>query len=180
MPIWELLILSVALAADAATVSLSNTMCYPNMRRRYYILIPFSFAVFQGIMPLIGFFLLRGIEFGRFSKVLIFAIFLFLGGKMLYDALIASKKEDNCPICFTFTILLTQSLTTSIDAFAVGVSFTASGTEPFSAAALIAVVTFIICSLAVKLGNKMRHVLGSKAALIGGILLIALAIKSLI
>ena len=179
MSIWELIVLSIALAADAATVSLSNAMCYPEIKKRYHFFIPLSFAVFQGVMPLLGYFLLRGIDFGRFSKVLIFAIFLFLGGKMLYDALISSKKEESCPLKFTLAMLITQSLTTSIDAFAVGISFSVSETEPFSAAAIIAVITFIICYLIIKLGCKMRHILGSKATLVGGIMLIALAIKAL-
>ena len=179
MPFWELIILSCALATDAATVALCDTMCYPTMRKRYCFFIPFSFAVFQAMMPLIGYFLLRNVNFGVYSKILTFAIFLFLGGKMLYEGLISSKKEEACLTKFTPAILLTQSISTSIDAFAIGVSFAANDVEPFFASTIIGAVTLLICLIAIILGYKVRNLISSKATIIGALLLLALAIKAL-
>ena len=179
MPFWELLILSCALATDAATVALCDTMCYPTMRKRYCLLIPFFFAVFQALMPIIGYFLLRDVNFGVYSKVLTFAIFLFLGGKMLYEGLIGSKKEEQCLAKFTPAILLTQAISTSIDAFAIGVSFAANDVEPFFSSTIIGIVTFIICLVAIILGYKVRNLISSKATIIGAVLLLGLAVKAL-
>ena len=178
MPIWELIILSCALATDAATVALCNTMCYSTMRKRYCLFIPFSFAFFQFLMPVIGFFLLRNINFGPYSKVLTFAIFLFLGGKMLYEGIFGSKDEQ-CKTKFTPAILITQSISTSIDAFAVGVSFAANEVEPFFASTVIGLVTLFICVMAIFLGYKVRNLISSKATIVGAILLLLLAIKAL-
>ena len=180
MSIWESIILAFALSADAATVSLSDTICYPNMRRRYCFTIPFLFGLFQGIMPLIGFFLLRKINFGEYGKILTFAIFLFLGGKMLYDALIGSKKENQCLPRLTPAVVLVQALTTSIDAFTVGVSFAAESIRPFFTSALITAVTFATCLAAINFGKKITGLVNEKSMLIGAVLLILLAFKALI
>ncbi|HBL83740.1 MAG: hypothetical protein A2Y17_08630 [Clostridiales bacterium GWF2_38_85] len=180
MQIWELIILSVALAVDAAAVSISNTMCFSNIRKKHYLLIPLSFAIFQGIMPLLGYYLLYYINFGKFSEIIIFIIFVFLGGKMIFDALFKHEDEKCELIKFTFSILMLQSVSTSIDAFAVGITFVATGINQFFASAVIAVITFIICFIAMHFGTKLRKVLGSKAMLFGGLILIILAIKALI
>ena len=180
MQLWELILLSMALAVDAAAVSISNTMCFCNIRKKHYFIIPLSFALFQGIMPLLGYYLLCYINFGQYSGIIIFAIFAILGGKMIYDAVFKHEDEKCELLKITFKILLIQSISTSIDAFAVGISFAATNTNQFFASAIIAAITFIICFIAMHLGVKLKNIFGSKATLIGGIILLILAIKALI
>jgi putative Mn2+ efflux pump MntP len=76
--------------------------------------------------------------------------------------------------------MIAQAVATSIDAFAVGVSLCASGTSIFTAAPIIGIVTFGCSLLAQALGKVFGSKLGSKAQLLGGVILILIGIKNLL
>ncbi len=71
----------------------------------------------------------------------------------------------------TFRLLLVQAIATSIDALAVGVSFSAMQVNIFVSASLIAATTFIISFIAVYFGHKVGTILNKKAGIFGGLLL---------
>lgn len=104
-----------------------------------------SFAVFQGIMPLIGYFAASAfsVYISTFDHWIALILLVFIGGKMLYEAL-TEKEEVKC-FTLTFKILLLQSVATSIDALAVGVSFSALDVNIVYAVSVIAVTTFLCC-----------------------------------
>ena len=56
MSIWEVVVLALGLSMDAFAVSISNTMCYKGFTTRKMMASSAGFGVFQGIMPIIGFF----------------------------------------------------------------------------------------------------------------------------
>ena len=56
MGIVEILVLGVALSADAFAVTISNTFVYPGETKTRLALMPVLFGLFQGLMPLLGYF----------------------------------------------------------------------------------------------------------------------------
>ena len=181
MGIFEVLLVGLGLSMDAAAVSISNSFAYPGLTQDRNLSIPLAFGLFQGIMPLLGFY--AGNLFADFistyAGIITLLVLGVIGGKMIWDsckgAEDCSKKACNLP----YHILLVQAVATSIDAFAVGVSFCAMKTNIWVAAPVIAATTFFICLLAGFLGKKFGCMLGNKAQLLGGIILVLIGIKAL-
>lgn len=96
-----------------------------------------------------------------------------------YDREGLAKDEETEPKKLTLWILLVQAVATSIDAFAVGVSFAANSANIWQSAPIIAVTTFVLSLIALFVGTKAGEKLGDKAEILGGIILIIIGIKSL-
>ncbi|SCH02637.1 putative sporulation protein YtaF [uncultured Ruminococcus sp.] len=180
MGILEIIIIGIGLSMDACCVSISNGMCTNPLKARHALADALFFGSFQGIMPLIGFFagsLFVGI-LSKYSFWIVSAIFLILGGKMIYDAATEEDKVECKKM--TFRLLLIQAIATSIDALAVGVSFSAMQVNIFMAVCLIAATTFVISFASVYVGHKIGTLLNKKAGIFGGILLLGIAAKVLL
>lgn len=174
-------LLGVGLAMDAFSVSLANGLHEPQMRKRKMSLIASVFAVFQGIMPLIGWVCVHTIlqYFQAFEKAIPWIALLllsFIGGKMLKDGL--KKENEENPPCIGCRGLIVQAIATSIDALSVG--FTIAEYQLLEAlvcAGVIIAVTFIICLFGVLLGKKVGMKYADKATILGGIILIVIGIE---
>lgn len=78
----------------------------------------------------------------------------------------------------TLGTLLIQAVATSIDALIVGVSFAAlPDVNIWSAVGLIGVITFAISLSGVFFGKKFGQLLGSRAEVFGGIILVGIGLK---
>ena len=204
MPLLEIVIIALALSMDAFAVTISNCCAYPNSTRAQRLAMPIVFGVFQGLMPIIGFFLgslVAGFiqTYAGFIALLILGI---IGGRMIWEgskALLQSRKTaaeptsddslhgptisetppEDSPRKLGAPVLLLQGIATSIDALIVGVSFLAMGANIFIAAPLVALVTFACCLLAVFLGSRFGRLLGNRAEIVGGIILVLIGIKAL-
>lgn len=175
-----LLLISIGLSIDAATVSMSNCMTYKKDSRKGF-LYAIIFGIFQGGMPIIGYFLscsfienLQGIE-----PYIIFGVLTLLGVKNIKDALNQDKKQSPLKKQ-TWLLLITQAFATSIDALSVGLTFAIMQVNIYFAATIIGIVTFIICLISYLLADKFQEKLGNKGGFYGGVLLILVAIKSVI
>ena len=173
--------LGVALAADAFSVSLANGLNEPNMRTRRACGIAGVFAIFQGLMPMLGWICIHTLlgcfqAFEPFIPWIAFALLGFIGGKMLYDG-IKGGEETSEPARVGLVGLLVQGIATSIDALSVGFTI-AEYNLPTAllAATLIALVTFIICAVGVLIGRKMGTKLAGKATVLGGVILIVIGL----
>lgn len=171
--------LGVGLAMDACAVSMANGMQDSKMKVRKGLLIAGMFGIFQGLMPLIGYFLgaaiLAKIEW--LIPWIALGILGFIGGKMVIEG-IKGEECDEETGCLCFKALLIQAFATSIDALSVG--FTIADytiIEAVVTASLVAVVTFGISMIGIKLGKLFGTKLGGKAMLLGGIVLIAIGIE---
>ena len=181
MELSTLFFLALGLAMDASAVSISNVLCYRNIRKKQIIITALTFGVFQGLMPVIGFYV------GRvFSSVVssldhwIALILLgFIGGSMIVESI---KEFKNMELCktkkdFTLRTLLLQGIATSIDALAVGVSFSFLKTNIAIASLFIGVITFICCLIGAAVGKKFGAYLKEWAKIFGGTILILIGIK---
>ena len=178
------LMLGVGLAMDAFSVSLANGLHDPKMKSRKVLAIAILFAVFQGLMPLIGWVCIHTIVqyFRAFEKLIpwIALILLgYIGVNMLRDGICECKEGSDCHCQeLTLSALLLQGVATSIDALSVG--FTIADYN-FGAALLavllIAVVTFVICLAGVIIGKKVGNKISGKAGILGGVILIYIGLQ---
>lgn len=181
MGVLELFLIALGLSMDAFAVAVSNGMCKKNVKLGWTFGIGLTFGIFQGAMPTIGYFL--GQTFTnyvtKFDHILALVLLGFIGGKMLFDAWKSKDEEscDNTAAVLTLQALLVQGLATSIDALAVGVSFSALNVNILLSAGFIAAVTFICSFAGVFIGKKFGSVLNRKAELIGGLILVGIGVK---
>ena len=200
MGVVEVLLMSVALAMDACAVSMTNGMTAKKWRTSNVFMIALFFGVFQGAMPLIGYYitdLLAGglREFFEMASSIIACILLsFLGGKMIFDAIKEMRGGDDCGCeegCIgerlNYGKLTLQAIATSIDALAVGVTLRMAQMNEgglalgvFGSVGVIGAITFVLCIGAVYLGRAIGNKLADKAGLAGGIVLVGIGIKLLI
>lgn len=129
----EILLLSVALAMDCLTVSVTCGIVQKRMGRQVWAM-AFLFGFFQALMPLVGW--LAGSMFSRqieaYDHWVVFGLLAFIGGKMIWDGM----SGDKVSVHFNpsgIAVLLTLSIATSIDAMAVGFTFVGMGIRSFSA-----------------------------------------------
>ncbi len=181
MSIWDVFLIGIGLSMDAVCVSLANGIAAKKLNARDLLLPSAFFGLFQGIMPIIGYFAgsLFVSFFSKYSYILVFCIFLILGVKMILDSL---KDDENYEQSakFTVKVIFIQAVATSIDALAVGVSLSAMNTEIFSSALIIAITTFVLSIIAVLTGKKIGKVFYKIAGYLGGGILILMAVKVLI
>ena len=181
MDILTLFFLAVGLSMDAMAVSISDGLCFQRLRRSGFFFISFAFGLFQGIMPIIGYF--AGQTFSVYIKSLDHWIALillgFIGGKMVWEAISQMRhpEEENCEKTFTLRLLLVQAVATSIDALAVGIGFAVMDVIIWAAAGFISITTFVFSAAGVWIGKKFGSFLKEKAELFGGLILISIGIK---
>lgn len=183
MSLVDILLIGIGLSMDAAAVSMTNGMVYKNLNRITYISMPLFFGVFQMMMPVAGYY--AGGIFAelitRYSGIVIFIILGIIGGKMIKEGIGDLNKKDICPVkTMTFGVLLLQAVATSIDAFAVGIGFSAAGVGVWMPSVLIGMITFIIVVAAILIGRKFGDMLGCRAEILGGAILVIIGIKALI
>lgn len=177
------ILLGIALAMDAFSVSLANGMNEPKMKLHRMCLLSAVFALFQFAMPMTGWFCVHSIAklFGVFEKFIpwiALILLCFIGIKMIVDSVKSKdeKSEDHSAVGFGALIL--QGIATSIDALSVGFTisdYTAPGA--FLSCLLIGAVTFLICLGGIAIGKSAGTHLAGKAGILGGSILIFIGLE---
>ena len=152
---------------------------------------PVMFGLFQGIMPLAGYFVggLAAEVIETYAGIITLVILGLVGGNMIREgvgALRGAGEQDGPegpgvgPVAkrLTLVTVLAQAIATAIDAFAVGVSLRAQAVRVASAASIIALTTFLCCVVALLVGRKLGEVLGDRAQVAGGIVLVIIGLKA--
>ena len=200
--IAQVLLLGIALAMDAFAVSVVDGLVYQDINKGKSFFIAGLFGFMQGLMPLIGFFLIElvevlvgenaGAEASHILALVVtwlsFALLIFIGGKMLFDGIKGLKEEREKMIKkFSYKEVFLFSIATAIDALATGIvlhNTNASGvalsnnTTIWLHIAIIMVITFVISLIGVFLGKGIEKLLRGKisiANIIGGVILLLLA-----
>lgn len=180
MGIVELFLIGVGLAMDAFAVSVCKGLAMQRMSWKKAAVIGAWFGVFQGLMPLIGYFL--GFSFQKYitsiDHWIAFVLLAIIGGGMIKEAM--SKEEEKADDSIGVKTMFLLAVATSIDALAVGITFAFLEVNIVLAVSLIAAVTFIISGAGVKIGNVFGMRYKAKAELAGGIILILIGLKILL
>ena len=181
MDTLSIILIAVGLSMDSFAVSITNGLTITNLTLNKVLTIAFSLSIFQATMPLLGWIAGGSVEkfIKQFDHWIAFFLLLFIGGKMIYDG-ISEKTEDSQEYDLKFSTLITQSIATSIDAFAVGISFAVLNLQITTPILIIGLVTFIASIMGLLLGKKFGDRLGESAEIIGGLGLIAIGSKILI
>lgn len=185
MSFVELFLIAVGLAMDAFAVSICKGLQMKKINYGHGAVIALFFGVFQGVMPLLGWFL--GSSFGsyitRADHWVAFVLLAFIGGKMIYEALHGDDDEEMSEGGDTLDIkeLLILSVATSIDALAVGITFALlPDTNIWVSITAIAIVTFVLSLIGVVIGNRFGTKYKNKAELFGGVILVLIGLKILL
>jgi putative Mn2+ efflux pump MntP len=180
MGLIELLLISVGLAMDAFAVSVGKGMTLKRVRPRHALTAGVWFGAFQGLMPLIGYFV--GQSFAEYvvsvDHWVAFGLLTLIGVNMIREAV--SEEEEEVDGSFGVRTMFVMAIATSIDALAVGISMAFLDVNVWYSVAVIGVVTLLISAAGVYLGSAFGSKLGSKAGIVGGIILIAIGIKILV
>ncbi|MDE5803156.1 MAG: manganese efflux pump MntP family protein [Lachnospiraceae bacterium] len=185
---WDLLfffnsvLLGVGLAMDAFSVSLANGLNEPGMTRGKMCKIAGVFAVFQAVMPMLGWVCVHTIVqyFRAFEKLIpwiALALLSLIGGKMLMEGI---RNKDGQPekVQVGMAALLIQGVATSIDALSVGFTVAEYGLDMVLVCVLIiAAVTFFICMMGLMIGKRFGTKLSNKASVLGGAILIVIGLE---
>ena len=193
MGLLEILMLGVALATDAFSVTISNTFAFDDHRFSRLIRMPLFFGLFQFGMPLAGYFV-GGIAtelIEKYAGIVSLVILGFIGLNMLYSGYKALKEDaseeeeeeaqqgaQQDATTLSYGKLVFQAVATAIDAFAVGVSFRAHSVDILVASALFGIITAILCTIALFIGKKLGSLLGDRAEMVGGVVLILIGLKA--
>lgn len=175
------ILLGIGLAMDAFSVSLANGLNEPKMSKKKMCYVAGTFGFFQALMPMIGWICVHTIVqyFKAFEKCIpwiALILLLYIGGNLLLEGIRGGEEEEERRV--GKRALLMQGIATSIDALSVG--FTISDYNfmmAFVCAAIIAVVTFIICLGGLDIGKTVGTKLSGKASILGGIILIFIGIE---
>lgn len=173
---------SIGLSMDACAVSISNGMCYGNIKKKQILSTAAAFGLFQAFMPVLGY--MVGSTFSETISFLDHWIALillgFIGGKMIIEALKELKYPEACLNVeknLTFKTLMLQAVATSIDALAVGIGFAVIKVNILNAALSIGTITFINSIIGSNLGKKFGEMFKQKAEILGGAILVSIGLK---
>ncbi len=177
MGIIELVLTGIGLAMDAFAVATCKGLASKKATWTNAIIIGLWFGIFQALMPLVGFFV--GSTFSAYIESIdhwvAFALLAFIGLKMIYDAFKGGEENSNASLAFK--VMLVMAIATSIDALAVGISFSFLQVNIWLAIAIIGVITFTLSMIGYKIGNLLGSKFEKWAELAGGIILVLLGLK---
>ena len=180
MGIVQIFFLAIALSIDAMVVSFSQGLIFKTQKRKNSLILAFFLGFFQFLMPILGYFCSLSIyKYLQFINTwIVFIIFLILGIKFIKEAFAEEKEEAIC--CLSLGCLFAFAVATSIDAFGAGISLCFAHVKVWFPAILIGLVTFINSLLGFWFGYLFKKFPAKYLQILGGIILIGLAIKAVI
>ena len=193
----QIFLFGIALAMDAFAVSVTDGLIYSDINKKKIFFIASTFGIMQGLMPLIGYFVIELVEVivgggdsshaGEIMTTIVtwlaFGLLLFIGIKMLIEGISEVRKTEEEKETKTFSVkeVLIMGVATAIDAMAVGVSLHAglsTNTTIWLHIVIIAVITFGLSLIGLFLGKQILKLLKGKteiSVIIGGCILVLLA-----
>ena len=199
MGLIELFLLAVGLSMDACAVAVCAGLTMPKVNLKKALIIGLYFGIFQGLMPLIGYFVatLFADKIIAYDHWIAFGLLCFLGGKMIIGSFVKEGCHDReCPegACSDRECpggqkperteasvkpaqMLPLAIATSIDALAVGVSFAFLRVNVIIAVLFIGITTFFLSLAGVKIGSAFGARFKSKAEMAGGVILVLIGLK---
>ena len=188
MRFWEIFLIGVGLSMDAFAVAVCRGLTLARPSPKQALSVALWFGGFQALMPALGYFL--GAGFGRrldgVDHILACLILSLIGCNMIREGLShdpapakATGKASALEKRGAFSLFL-LAVATSVDAFAVGISFGVMGGVPIARAAiLIGATTALLSAAGLTIGSLCGAKAKTRAEMIGGVLLILIGVKIL-
>ena len=185
MTLLEIFLVANGLSMDAFAVAICKGLAMPQINKKQTLLIGAYFGVFQALMPLAGW--LLGSQFaGYVTKLapwIAFVLLAWIGGSMIRESLSQGEEDGKPePAELRHRELLMLAVATSIDALAVGVTFSMVelSVSVWLAVTLIGCTTFLISLCGVFVGNVFGARYKNKAEFVGGVILLLIGVKLLL
>ena len=185
MTLLEIFLIGIGLSMDAFAVAICKGLAMPDkVHKRSAFLIALYFGVFQAVMPALGW-LLRAqcaADVTRVAPWIAFVLLAWIGGNMIRGGGDDSEDGESCSVDPTKgRKLLILAGATSIDARAVGLSFSLRTINVWGPSTLIGGVCAVITALGLRAGKGLAHadIFGRRAELVGGCVLIGIGLKIL-
>ena len=181
MNLLDAALIGAGLSMDACAAAVSDAMAYRGLTPARRAAMPLCFGVFQMLMPVLGLHIgtLFSAWLSRCAGILMAALLGMIGGKMIWDGCHRESMEAAAGD-LPWGVLLMQAAATSVDAFAVGIGFSAAGIEMMPVCVLIGAETAVLCASAVAAGRFFGGLLEEEAQIAGGLILIFIGIKSIL
>ena len=158
------LLIAIALAMDAFSVSLTKGFTLKKITKSQVLWFAIFFGGFQALMPVLGW---------------LFILLLLIGSNMIRESFSNDEDEESSDK-FSFKELTLLAIATSIDAFAVGITYAVLKTDILIPIIMIGVTAFIFTIIGLYLGKKIGNYFGDKFEILGGVILILLGVKILL
>ena len=170
------LFLAFAMSTDAfaAAIGKGATLHRPHWREA--IKAGLIFGVIEALTPLAGWFLGKAAAqyVSAWDHWIAFTLLFILGIRMVVNGFTAKDVEEQKPATHSFWLLAVTGFATSIDAMAVGAGLAFADVNIYSTAAAIGLATMAMVTLGVMLGRVIGHVVGRRAEMAGGVVLIGI------
>jgi len=180
MDMLTLILIAIGLSMDSFAVSVSNGLTIKDLKFGYAVIIALFLSIFQGLTPALGW--LIGIKIEHFitdyDHWIAFLILGFIGLKMIVEGIRSDDKQHILKL--SITVLLAQSIATSIDAFVIGIGFAVLKIGIVTPIIIIGTTTFLFSMIGLRIGKFLGYKVGKAATIIGGIVLIGIGTRILI
>lgn len=178
----QVIFIAISLAMDAFAVSISQGVCIKQFKKYIPLIFGLTFGIFQFSMTTIGYFggktFLYGIS--KYDNIISCAILVLIGILMILEAI--KNNKDECEVDeyrIEFKKLINLGIATSIDALAIGISFSFSKINIFVSALIIGLAAFLFSYVGIIIGYEFGLKFSKFSEYLGGIILIVLGIEAL-
>lgn len=182
MTFLEILGIGVGLSMDAFAVAIACSVSLGVATKRQLFRLSFHFGLFQALMPITGWF--AGCTVGSLMAAwdhwVAFGLLGFIGAKAIYEAFSGSAERFSRGDPTRGFSLVGLSLATSMDAFAVGLSFALLEVHVWYPSLVIGLVTGLLTLLGMLLGRQLGLRFGRRMEILGGLVLIGIGVRILI
>jgi putative Mn2+ efflux pump MntP len=182
MDFFSIIIIALGLSADCFAVAVSGGATQPKFSILKMCRLALVFGFFQFIMTVIGWFLGNTVVdlIASFDHWIAFALLLIIGGRMIWESFSKSDDQKEATDITRGITVVTLAIATSIDALAVGLSMSFLKINIIYPGSIIGITAFILTAIGFWLGKKISVILGKRAQLVGGIILIAIGVRILL
>jgi putative Mn2+ efflux pump MntP len=181
MSLITIFIIAVGLGIDAFSVAIGIGAANNKKSWGPVLRLATAFGLFQFVMPIIGW--LAGLSvveiIGSFDHWIAFGLLALVGGKMIREGFEKESAEEREDQTRGWPLLM-LSVATSIDALAVGFSFSVLKNPILLPAVIIGIVCFLMTVTGMIFGKVLAKIFGKKVEIFGGLVLIAIGFKILI
>jgi putative Mn2+ efflux pump MntP len=169
--------IALAMSTDAFAVAIGKGAALRRPHLKEALRTGAIFGVIEGLTPLLGWALgqVAAPYVQAWDHWIAFTLLAVLGLRMMRESLAASDEdEDDKPSSHSFWLLAITGFATSIDAMVVGASLALLDADIFTTAGAIGLATFVMVTLGVMLGRGLGRIVGKRAELAGGLVLIVI------
>jgi len=175
-------LIAIGLSADCFAVALGISFSCGGLPFHQVFRVPLAFGLFQAAMTTLGWLAGRTIEelISSYDHWVAFGLLAFVGIRMIWESFHSGESRRKNIDITKGMVLLMLSFATSIDALAVGLTFGLVKIGITLASLTIGLVAFVITGVGFLLGRKLSSIMGRRAEIVGGAVLIAIGLRILL